>query len=106
MVKGDIARLDLNRVTIKPLIREVAETSKKVLFTRHVEERMIQKSITRAQIMRCLKHGHITEGPAQDMKGGWKFRVEVIAAGDSIKVVASLFINENNNNIVVITAYI
>lgn len=105
MTTSDVAHLDLNPVTIAPLIKEVAGTSEKVFVTRHAEKRMTEKGITRAQVIRCLKNGRIMEGPAPDMKGCWKFGIEVLAAGDPITVIASLCLDENNNRIIVITAY-
>lgn len=105
MTPENVAQLDLNPVTAIPLIREVAGTSEKVFVLPHAEERMTERGISRTQVLRCLKNGHITEGPAQDMKGCWKFRIEVLSAGDPITVIASLCLDENGNRIVVITAY-
>jgi hypothetical protein len=105
MKAGNVEHIALNPATATPLIMEVAETSENVKFTRHAEEKMIKRGITRLQVLRCLKKGHITEGPAPDIKGGWTFRMETLSAGDPITVIGSLYIEENGNKIVVITSY-
>ncbi len=106
MTSGNVARMPLNSAMATPIIMAVAKTSANVQFTRHAEERMIERGITRLQILRCLQKGHITEGPnADNEKGGWTFRMETLSAGDPVTVIGALYIDENGNNIVVITAY-
>lgn len=69
-------------------LRELAENSSKVLFSDHAVKRMKQRKITRPQVICCLKHGQIEEGPYRNTHGAWQMRLSVKAAGEIINVVA------------------
>ncbi|HUC61637.1 MAG TPA: DUF4258 domain-containing protein [Alphaproteobacteria bacterium] len=68
------------------LIRSAAGDSARVFFTAHAEARLLQRKITRRQVIECLLNGAITEGPAPSLKGGWECAVERIVLGDRVKV--------------------
>jgi Domain of unknown function (DUF4258) len=72
-------RLSAPRAT--EIIRNAAKDSARVFFKVHAEQRMKKRRTTRIQVMRCLKHGAITEGPAPDVHGNWACRIEWISAG-------------------------
>ena len=66
---------------------EASKDSSRVFLTAHARARMRQRRISIIQVLRCLRHGKISEGPAPDvMKGGWKCTVEHYTAGEQIGV--------------------
>ena len=69
------------------IIREAAKNSSRVFFTSHARTRMRQRAISITQVLRCLRSGRISEGPAPDvMKGGWKCTLEHYTAGEQLGV--------------------
>jgi len=76
-----------------------------VIFTSHAEKRMCQRKITRTQVLRCLTHGLIVEGPAPSIKGNMEMKLEVMSAGEIITVVAALEKDESGNFAVIITVF-
>ncbi|MFA5531779.1 MAG: DUF4258 domain-containing protein [Thiohalomonadaceae bacterium] len=101
----NIIALDLSRPVALRIVREIAADSSRVAITDHARERMAQRRITDAQVVRCLKHGLITEGPARGVRGNWEFTLEVLSAGDPVAIVAALDRDTRGNYVVVITAY-
>lgn len=75
---------DLSPSAAAKKLRLIAEHSEKVLLTNHAKVRMRQRKITLPQIICCLKHGRIVEGPARNTRGDWEIKLEVISAGDVI----------------------
>lgn len=62
-----------------------------MFLTVHAQKRMSKRKITLVQVLRCLKAGRISEGPARDhIKGGWKCTVEHYTAGDSVGVAVAI----------------
>jgi len=87
------------------MVRALTADSSQVFFTRHAEDRMKARKVTRTQVLRCLTKGRIVEGPAKGVKGNWEFRLECVSAGDALNVAAALDSDGNGNFVVVITAY-
>lgn len=106
MVKGSkVVNFGITPARAKTLIREIAKDSSKVIFTKHARKRMFQRKITEPQVIKCLTHGLIIEGPAPDVKGNWSMKLEVISAGDIINAVVALDKNDSGDIAVVITAF-
>ena len=76
-----------------------------MFFSHHAEVQMRKRHITRTQVLRCLAHGVVAEGPARDIKGNWAMKLEVPSAGDLVIVVAALDRDEAGDMIIVITVY-
>lgn len=81
-------------------IRELASDSRNVFITRHAIQRMVEREITRTQVIECLLRGVIGEGPALDPYGSWKCTLRRVAAGQELEVVVAL-----QGNLIVITVY-
>lgn len=79
--------------------------SSRVIFTAHAEKRMRQRKITRTQVLRCLTHGHVIEGPAPSIKGNWEMKMEVMSAGEIVVVVAALEKDDSGNFAVIVTVF-
>lgn len=81
--------------------REAADETHRIIWTNHIKEQMLKRSITTEQVLTCLEKGRITEGPAPDIKGGWKFNLCCVAAGDEVEIVIVVNLDED---VVLITA--
>lgn len=64
---------------------------------------MAERRVTRMQVIRCLRHGMILEGPIWSMtKGNWECRMHHIVAGDSLTVGLAIDLDEN---VVIVTVF-
>ena len=104
--RGNVLVMNLDSSRAQQILREIAEDSGRVFFTNHAEQRMLARHITRTQVLRCLKHGKLVEGPARDPHGKWLLTTEVLSAGDVVKVVAALDSDSSGNLVLVITTYL
>jgi len=87
------------------MLREIAKDSSRVSFLDHAEDSMEERGITRPQVLRCLREGKIIQGPGIDDFGLWRMGLKTIAAGDIVKVIASLDYDDKGNYVIVITTY-
>ncbi|MET0105701.1 MAG: DUF4258 domain-containing protein [Sedimenticola sp.] len=102
----NVVALDLSAARAQQVIKEIAdEHSERVVYTAHAKTQMRKRRITRVQVLRCLRHGQITEGPARSANGNWQFTIESYSAGTPVAVAAALDHDRNGNLIVVITTY-
>ena len=95
----------MDRPQAQAILADLARDSGNIIVTHHAQERMDERGITWRQVVRCLEKGTITEGPAPDLKGGWKLTVETISAGDPLAVVAAVTEDAQGNKAIVVTAY-
>jgi hypothetical protein len=63
------------------LLKRIAADSGRVFFTVHANAQMRKRHITPQQVLTCLRHGRIIEGPARSPMGNWEFAVEAVTAG-------------------------
>ncbi len=105
MQSSNVLQLNLTIPSAKKLVRELAEDTCRVFFSKHAEQRMKERKITRTQIIRCLLKGEITEGPARGTNGNWQLSMKSYSAGVPITVAMALDYDENGNHILVITVY-
>ena len=97
--------LPLSGPLARKIIQEAGKDSSKVFFTVHARARMKLRRISVIQVLRCLCHGKISEGPAPDvMKGGWKCTVEHYTAGEQIGVSVGIETTESRE-VTVITVF-
>lgn len=106
MTEENVVKMDLSPAGARQLLAQLATDSSRVFFTDHAEDRMHERAITRAQVLRCLRHGTIVEGPARDTHGKWVMNMEVMSAGDVLRVVTALDNDGNGNLVLVITTYL
>lgn len=89
------------------ILRKTAKDSSRVFFVEeHAEDRMEERGISRPQVFRCLRKGKIIQEPEIDEYGLWRMGLNVLAAGDSVTVIASLDYDDKGNYIIVVTTYI
>ncbi len=72
------------------LIREIAADSSRVVITVHARKRMLQRHISRPQVLECLLKGQLSEGPALDIHGNWTCTLRWRHAGDYIRVAVAI----------------
>ncbi len=101
----NVVQMQLNSVTARAVILEIIADSSRVFFTRHAEQRMVERDITRIQVFRCLEHGTFVEEPSRSANGNWQFRQEVMSAGTIVNVSAALDNDHKGNKIIVITVF-
>ena len=87
----------------KAILKELATDGKRVFFTRHAEQRMIEREVTRVQVLRCLQRGTFEEEPVQEPRGSWAMRLKLFTAGEYIRVAVAIDQDNNGNFAVVIT---
>lgn len=101
-MRDNVLHRDLDEGSARKLVAGIARDSAGVFFTRHAEQRMSERGITRVQVLRCLTHGRITEGPYKDIHGNWKLTMSVASADDVITVVTALDWQESRGNYAII----
>jgi hypothetical protein len=103
--RGNVVPIGLSPIQGRQLVREIAQDSSRVLFPPYAERRMRERHITWIQVLRCLTHGSVVEGPSRHVNGNWRLKLEVLSAGELIAVVAELDRDEFGDTIIVITVY-
>lgn len=104
---ANLLQMDLTAITAARVMADIASDSARVFFTRHAEQRMTERRITRTQVLRCLRLGRITEGPYRDISGNWKMTMQVASAGNVITVVAALdWHADTGHYAIVVTSYL
>lgn len=99
----DIMALPMVGDRVLPLIHTLSTDSAKIFFVDHAEKRMVERGITRPQVIECLRHGTVTEPPHQDIHGRWRCTINHSSCGDRIQVVASP--DEGRLLVIVITVF-
>lgn len=87
----------------KAILNDLASDGRRVFFTRHAEERMVEREITRMQVLRCLQVGSFEEEPARDARGSWAMRLRLFTAGEYIRVAVAIDQDQHGNLAVIIT---
>lgn len=102
----NVLQLELTPVQAKRIITTIKkENPERILFTKHASERMVERGITNRQIMKCIEHGYVVEGPYRDIYGNWKMTMETISAGDRISTVAVLDRDSSGNYCLIVTVF-
>jgi len=82
-----------------------AMPSGKVFFPRHARDRMLERGISRPDVMGCLANGSITEGPAPMPGGSWRMTLSWFRAGCPLVVVVELDVDSDGSFLVVVTTF-
>lgn len=102
MKKAEVIPLEISAAIARPIIREIAADTSRIVILDHAKRRMRKRRITPSQVYSCLRKGIIAEGPALDDKGFWRCTMRRLAAGEEITVVVSF---NSRDRVLVITAY-
>lgn len=101
-MKNNVEPLALSGDRAKKIVAKLAEDSSKVFFSKHAEEMLAKRKITRTQVLKCLRCGYISEGPFMNDNDNWQMTFETVSAGDPITAVAALEKNGKGEFILVI----
>jgi hypothetical protein len=104
VASSNLSFISLNDDQFINVVRGLIDDSARVLFTNHAEQRMRQRRITRPQVLRVLRHGHIVESPLiNEEKQSWEAALECLTAGKCVRVVAAITADSGGDKIIVIT---
>ena len=105
-LRNDFFQVVLNTSDALRIVRRLAQDSGAVFTTDHANKRMVQRKVTRVQVIECLLKGVITEGPALDIKGSWKFTVSRAVCGDALNAVVALDRDVDKSKVVIVVTVI
>ena len=92
----------MNDATALRVLREIAEDSARVIFTKHASQRMRQRKVSPVQVIACLQRGIIRESVALDLHRNWKLTVSHRVAGRDLNVAVAIDVP---NRAIVITVF-
>ena len=98
----DPVPLRMNDTTALRILREIAEDSARVIFTKHASQRMRQRKVSPVQVIACLQRGIIREPVALDLHRNWKLTVSHRVAGRDLNVAVAIDVP---NRAIVITVF-
>lgn len=104
MTKPNVTAFPMNDATLRRAIAETAADSARVFLTVHAKQRMRERGVTFAQVLKVLKEGAVVEPAHIDIHGSWKCSLEKVVAGDRVRVVA-VYEQQGDAVVVVVTAY-
>jgi|ERR1700691_5469325 uncharacterized protein DUF4258 len=104
---GTISKLHIVRKIVlsaddaQERIRDISWESGSVIFTRHAEERMEQRDISRPQVLEALRSGYVDDPPTEEFAGEWKCKVTSNLRGRTIGVVTVIV--EARSQLIIVT---
>lgn len=57
------------------MIRRAAAEDRNVIFSNHVNKRILEREISDIELRRVLRTGHVMEEPTRTKRGEWKCKV-------------------------------
>lgn len=86
-----VPRTKLPQQQLEALVREEAKDTTKLFFTKHVDEQMRARKITKACVLETLRCGRIKRTPEPNMmKGSVECRMEHFNAGHGLAVIVAV----------------
>lgn len=104
-----INEFPLTEGTARKIINELAESyTHRILWSRHVKARMVEREVTTGQILALLKSKRsvFREGPFQEPNGDWKFNLKGMASGKVIELVVALKKHHEDPSVILVTVWI
>mgnify|MGYP000104566661 CR=1 FL=1 len=104
-----IDEFPLTEVTARKIINDLAENyTNRIRWSKHVKQRMLERSVTSGQILTLLKSKRsvFREGPYEESNGDWKFNLKGMAAGSVIELAVALKNHQNDPSSVLVTVWI
>ena len=86
-------------------LKEAAQGKRRLLFSRHAEQRMRQRKIGRRLILETLQHGAISEPLHQDISGDWRCNISWTYAGVRLTVGAAFKLTDNGEWVIIATVF-
>ena len=104
-----IDEFPLTEGTARKIINDLAENfTHRIRWSKHVKQRMLERSVTSGQILTLLKSRRsvFREGPYQESNGDWKFNLKGMAAGNVIELTVALKNHHNDPSSILVTVWI
>lgn len=99
-----VSTLKLSDPAFLRRVHGIVVDSSRMVITAHAKSRMIARRVSDAQVLQCLRKGHIVEPAHVSIDGDWKATVEHRWAGDMVKVAVEIQkIDEDGDYAVVVT---
>lgn len=99
----------LTEFTARKIINDLAENyTKRIRWSKHVKQRMLERGVTSGQILTLLKSRRsvFREGPYEESNGDWKFNLKGMAAGTVIELTVVLKNHQYDPTSVLVTVWI
>lgn len=82
---------EMTNADLQKRIRSLAQDSSNVLFTEHVQDRMLHRGVSDFEVLDCLRVGLIQRPPTLDSKtGDLKCRMESFGSSRNLSVIVAL----------------
>ncbi len=104
-----IDEFPLTEGSARKIINDLAQNyTHRIRWSKHVKQRMLERSVTSGQILTLLKSRRsvFREGPYQESNGDWKFNLKGMAAGSVIELTIALKNHHNAPTSVLVTVWI
>lgn len=93
----------LNDANFLKRLRLAAADSANVLIVTHAKKRMVERRITRSQVIACLQKGTVSESAYLTPRGDWKATVSHRTAGDNVSVAVAIQAKGDGDYCIVVT---
>lgn len=97
--------IKMNDVDALTILRGCVVNDSRIFICPHAKERMIERNITRKQVLTCIEKGKISESPYRDVKGDWRCSIEHYTSGNAVTVAIAFKYNNSGERIVVVTVF-
>lgn len=92
--KKNVTAMRLTATVAQARIRQIAAVTENVIWGKHALERMEERELFDADVLRVLRNGFVDEAPVQTGRGEWKCKVTLkIRGGRTAGVVTILLHN-------------
>lgn len=83
----NVRPFQLPKDLVKKLIREAAIGKAPLEWTEHFGEKIIELGVSSSQVLKCLEHGKLKNGPDWDRDHqNWTCRICSFSAGDKVDI--------------------
>lgn len=94
----------VNKNTVVTAIRKAAESSENIFVTRHAQQRMTERGITRVEVSRCVRQGQQQGEAFINEYGNWQVELLHTVAGKRL-VVQAVLVEEEGHTVIVVTTW-
>jgi hypothetical protein len=77
------------------VVRERSASTRNVVFTRHADERALQRDIVRSDVYRILREGGVGKAPRRS-GDGWEVHVEMRMPGGRSAAVVTVLVRDDS----------
>jgi Domain of unknown function (DUF4258) len=101
-----VCRFGYTSEQVVGIFGELASDGDRIFPVPHAYQRMDQREVTFSQVLRILRRGALTEGPALTQERLWRMKYRGDSAGQDISVVVDIDQDQMGNMIAVVTVIV